>query len=52
MRHHKAKITEEQVREIRKNIEGKSDRVRAQLLGIHPCTVKRIRWGLTWKHVP
>ena len=48
----KAKLTEEQVREIRAiSLQGTSYVALAKIYGVDRKTIKDIRWGLTWKHI-
>ena len=46
------KLTDRQVREIRENREGLTDRQRAARLGVHANTVSHARWYLTHKDIP
>lgn len=50
-KHPKAKLETEQVRAIRQNRYGKSQRKLAQEYGVHINTIKRIALYMTWKHV-
>lgn len=47
--HHKARLTERQVREIRAS--AKSPQILAQRYGVGKTTIRLIRTGQTWRHV-
>jgi len=46
------KLTDGQVREIRENRDGLTDRQRAHRLGVHINTVSHARWYRTHKELP
>jgi hypothetical protein len=50
-KHHLAKLTEDAVRFIRENPRGWPYHKLATAMGVHVNTVKRVAWGLTWRHV-
>lgn len=50
-RHHHAKLTEEQVREIKKSFGLTSKKVLAERFGVAPHTIYKIARGLAWAHV-
>lgn len=50
--HHKAVLTDEKVREIRRQLEiGVSCLILANRFGVSPSTIRGIKIGRYWKHV-
>ncbi len=50
-KHHLAKLTAATVRAIRENRRGRSFNQLAAEFWVSLSTIKRVRWGLTWRHV-
>lgn len=48
---HNARLTEADVRWIRKNRHGFTAKLQAALLGVHHRTVEKVRYYETWYHV-
>ena len=49
--HGNSKLTEEQVREIKQNTQGLSQRALGKLYGVSAAIVNRVRAGKAWAHV-
>lgn len=48
--HHRAKLTEEMVRQIKSRPNEKSGKL-ADEFGVKPAVIQRIRAGTAWKHI-